>query len=394
VNPRSPWIWIPGLVLSAAAVRFLLGEPGRFADDAFPPPVSVQPAADHTSIEEIPPWDQLALADSPGFAGDNFATASRKELLSLLNDRLAEGASLEEVLMILEKVAHERPDLALEVAEAVGESDSQRRQLVTRLLYRWAGNDASSAWNWIERSPRSRDLLDDASLVSAAFSAMAGADPRTMVASAELAFEGSGSGRLDVAPARIAHAAVNALIAAGHGDIAREAVEGWVSRFPSAEMDGAPMAAVALHLAALSPTPAREWLESMPESPARSQAMARFADAWAGEDIAAAMQWSAGLAPDEGTASMRAVFGSWVEQNGIDASRWLGQCLADQYLGPRTDAMIVSLIKGASLVADDPESALEWARWISNAGLRSQTVERVLNSQSDSAPESSEGQGL
>jgi hypothetical protein len=124
----------------------------------------------------------------------------------------------------------------------------------------------------------------------------------------------------------VARLTVEALTRAGHTDLARQAIEKWARGPEAASLDGAVYEVAAMSVAQNSAGDAAGWLQSMPASPARNQALATIGTVWAQSEPAAAINWAQGLSQADGRPDVvMNIFSHWLNQDRAAAMQWLAE---------------------------------------------------------------------
>src|SRR5262249_10249539 len=156
--------------------------------------------------------------------------------------------------------------------------------------------------------------------------------------------------------AKIAEAAINALLENGRADLARQHVELW-ARAANPPAVGASYLAVAWQLARDSDQAAADWLLALPASADRDAAFAGVAGNWADHDPDAAMTWAAALPAGEArTAALQRTFRVWADHDAAAAAQWL---LAHE-AAPEADRLVATWIAASPQAREHPSLALQW----------------------------------
>jgi hypothetical protein len=201
---------------------------------------------------------------------------------------------------------------------------------------------------------------------------MAETDPRSVAAAGEVAGE-AGYGDMK----GLLLAAAEALIKAGHNDVALQAVSSWAKGPLRGDLDNATFEVVSTQLAQASLPDAVDWLTALPPSEARNYALGTLATSWADADPRAAMDLATSLTPEDGRDdAMQRVFNRWSNQDVMAATQWLSANAAD----PAADRLIAELIGDSTLLQANPRLAATWAESISDSGLRQRYVATVIQS--------------
>ncbi len=170
-------------------------------------------------------------------------------------------------------------------------------------------------------------------------------------------------------------AATEALLKAGHEDVAIQAVDTWAAGPLGGALNNAVFEDVSGRLAQASLPNALGWLRALPSSEGRNYALGSLAAGWAAADPGAAMNWAMTLSPADGRADvMQRVFNRWSNQDAVVAVQWLGAHGSD----PASDQMITEFVGDSPLLQADPSLAATWAESISDPALRQSTFASVI----------------
>lgn len=248
-------------------------------------------------------------------------SASREELLSYGRDLLAHGDRLENVVTLLQFLAGDRPNLAIELARDLGRTDGERQVFLYATLSAWAGQDAPAAVRWAFEQSDAYNIPGRASLLYVTIEEIAADNPRAAIDTAEAALRDTQAG----ASARdVARFTLEALIKTSHIDLAQSALETWASGPEAKRLSGPDFEIVAMALAGQSFKQAGAWLDTQGNSPARNDACLPFAMAWAEQDPVAAMDWAQQLGSASGGDDVRvATFARWLKSDRSAAMQWL-----------------------------------------------------------------------
>ena len=356
--------WLVSLALASAIALWVLAsvrqaKPGN--DASASPNDGTNFKADETRAASV------AKATIP----QNYPDTEKAEL----RQRLANGASLDEIRETLKRLARTQPALAMELALEVARSDLEKYQLTAAVVGLWAQDDPAAAWAWA--LPQSKRLTQpgETPLLAIVLDEVATVDPTQVVTLADSALrQDGGTTDSNLDPGELTQMAVQALLQSGHADLAQAAVEAWAGgAYP--KIGNAAFEEVALNLAKNSPQAASDWLRSLPVSDGRNQALATLAAEWAGTAPQAALDWAAKLDANDGrTDAMQRAFDRWAATDLVSAAHWLGENESN----PAADGMIAHMIGESALGETDPQLALKWADLISDDDLKSRSVEQVV----------------
>jgi hypothetical protein len=305
-----------------------------------------------------------------------YQTAGYNELLELLRGKLA--ASAWDFSAALAEVAKTRPDLAIDLALALGPTEDEKSAWVTDIMKKWAGRDPQLAWQWLQQQAYRMDQLADGSLTGVVFDAMASHDPQMLLATVNSLLTPSNT--LGPFAAEVAvHTGLQSLVDSGNVNLARQAVEGWANSPLKPDIGASAYETVADAMGKTAPDAAGAWLKSLPATDDLTSAMAGFAGNWSERDPVAALAWAETLTPEQDqTGAINRIFGDWVERNAGDAGEWLSDYLAQAPANTETDTQIQALINRSSTAQDSPSVALQWASLISDPQTRQATQENLL----------------
>lgn len=297
----------------------------------------------------------------------------RDRVEKLLKGEVASGATTMDLEALLQQIAATDPAWALELADRMARSNDERYEWVTVLLQMWTKGDSHQALAWaLAHYPR--EIRGHPSTVGGVLAQIAVMDPQQVVAEVEALLR---------APAELHHLdanelanfSVNALIAAGRGDMAKALTDRWARGSLAATLDGTTFQFVAADLARSSPAAAATWLHDLPPSPARDYALGVFGSFWAASSPSDALNWINGLTDDTRRAdAMVTVFRHWAERDAVGATEWL----EGHESNPVSDRMIISLIESAPALHASPALAAKWAELISDPTQRLLGLQRLL----------------
>ena len=299
--------------------------------------VPAQPQAQSQSLAP-PASDASVPAVSRPDANDfsMLKTASREEILAYVQDMLAKGRPLEDVIALLDDLAAIKPEFTLDLARDIGRSDDERHVLMLAVLDDWAHADPVTALQWAFQKSSQYNVAGNASLLYVVLEQVTADDPQSALAAAEYALKQPPNELPGTSASEVARLTVEALTKAGHTDLARQAVENWAHGPEAASLDGAVYEVVAMSVAQNSARDATGWLQSLPASPARNQALATIGTVWAQGAPVAAIDWAQGLSPADGRAdAVTNIFTHWLNQDRAAAMQWL----ADHEYSPDHDRL-------------------------------------------------------
>jgi hypothetical protein len=252
--------------------------------------------------------------------------ASREEILALAQDMLARDRPLEDIISLLDYLAASKPEFALDLARDIGRTDDERHVLLLAVLDDWAHADPATALQWAFQKSGKYNLQGNASLLYVVLEQVTADDPQAALTAAGNALR-EPSGSLSGTNANeVARLTVEALAKAGRTDLAQQAIENWLQGPEAANLDGATLEVVAMSLAQNSLGDSADWLQLLPVSPARNQALSTIETVWMQSDPAAAINWAQGLPESDGRDdTMVSLFGRWLAQDRAAAMKWLSQ---------------------------------------------------------------------
>jgi hypothetical protein len=265
----------------------------------------------HRSGERpAPPRDDFAV----------LATASHDELVATAREMLAQGKPLEDIVALLEFLVRDRPQFAIDVARDIGRTDAERHVLLFAVVGDWAQSAPAAALDWAFHHAAAYSVPGSASLLYVVLEQVAADNPQTVVAVAEAALTDSdGSKSRD-----IPRLSIEALLKGGNTDLAARTIERWANGPEAGHLDATVYEIATLAFAQKSFSDATRWLESLPNSPGRNEALGPVAEAWSRQDPRAAMEWAQGLDPAWGGDDVRVeVFADWVKSDRPAAANWL-----------------------------------------------------------------------
>jgi hypothetical protein len=259
-----------------------------------------------------------------GIDARTLKTASREEILALVQDMLAKGRPLEDVIALLDDLAASKPEFTLDLARDIGRTDDERHVLLLAVLDDWAHADPVTALQWAFQKSSQYNVAGNASLLYVVLEQVTADDPQSALAAADYALKQPPNELPGTNANEVVRLTVEALAKAGHTDLAKQAIEDWVHRPEAANLDGAVYEVVAMSLAQNSVGDAAGWLQSLPASPARNQALLTIGTVWAQSAPEAAINWAQGLSSTDGRAdAVTSIFGRWLSQDRSAAVQWL-----------------------------------------------------------------------
>ena len=274
-------------------------------------------------------------------------TASREEILAFVQDMLAKGRPLEDVIALLDYLAASKPEFTLDLARDIGRSDDERHVLLLAVLDDWAHADPVTALQWAFQKSSQYNVSGNASLLYVVLEQVTTDDPQAALAAAGYALKQPPDFLIGTSANEVARLTVEALTKAGHTDLAKQAIEDWAHGPEAAGLDGAVYEVVAMSLAQNSAGDAAGWLQSLPLSPARNQALLTIETVWAQSAPAVAIDWAQGLSQADGRDdAVTNIFSHWLSQDRAGAMQWL----ARHENSPARDRLI-------SATHDDPNAA-------------------------------------
>jgi hypothetical protein len=281
-----------------------------------------------------------SLADSSRRSTDDFSmlgTASREEILALAQDMLAKGRPLEDVIALLDYLAASKPEFTLDLARDIGRSDDERHVLLLAVLDDWAHANPATALQWAFQKSSRYNVPGNASLLYVVLEQVTADDPQAALTAAGNALRQPSDSLPGTSASEVARLTVEALTKAGHTDLAQQAIENWAHGPEATSLDGSVYEVVAMSVAQNSAEDAAGWLQSLPASPARNQALSTIETVWAQNAPAAAIDWAQGLSQGDGRAdTVTNIFSRWLNQDRTAAMQWL----ADHESSPDYDRLI------------------------------------------------------
>jgi hypothetical protein len=301
--------------------------------------------------------------------------------LAAIRDKLGPFATPDEIMAVLHTVALSDGGLAVELADALGQTDEEKAAWVNDLATQWAVRQPQQVWDWLSRQPptRIRDLA--AGIVpEVIIGTIAKGDPNLLLRNLDGLIR-AGESAVGLAPVVAAHLGLEALAANnGNGaELARKAVETWAHDPERPPIGESAYLTTAVAMSQTAPQYAGDWLRSMPPSEERDTALVEFPAHWSRTQPRDALAWLEKNLP--ASLQMRALdrtFGEWVERNSAEASEWLASVLARTSGNPDTDRLVVLLITLGSETRSNPATALQWTGLISDPETRRTQEEKVV----------------
>jgi hypothetical protein len=270
-----------------------------------------------------------SLAASSRQGPDDFSmlgTASREEILALAQDMLSKGRPLEDVIALLDYLAASKPEFALDLARDIGRTDDERHVLLLAVLDDWAHADPATALQWAFQKSGQYNVPGNASLLYVVLEQVTADDPQAALTAAGYALGQPPDLLPGTSASEVARLTVEALTKAGRTDLARQAIEKWAHGPEAASLDGAVYEVAAMSMAQNSAGDAAGWLQSLPASPARNQALSTIGTVWAQSAPAPAIDWAQGLSQADGRADVVTnIFSHWLNQDRAAAMEWLAE---------------------------------------------------------------------
>jgi hypothetical protein len=307
---------------------------------------------------------------------DSLQSSDEQALLKSLREKLA--TSRDDVLAALAEIAKTRPALAIDLAQSLGRTPEEKSQWVTNLTQQWAEQSPQAAWDWLKALPGKRmQELGDGDLAPVVLGAMAAKDPKMVLANVDTLLR-SGNPSEAVSTSVAVHFGLDALVANGQTDLAKQAVDGWAKDPAKLNLEAAAYESVAMALAEKEPAATAEWLQSLPKNEERNAAFATMAAVWGDKDPAAALKWAEQLPPNEGRSEAigRAV-SDLAEKYPNEITTWVGDYLAKAPPGPESDSLVARVINYSSAAKKNPQVALQWLDLINDPQQRIQQEETV-----------------
>lgn len=336
-----------------------------------------RPAAPEASETSITLQPRTALAPRPAVTPTSAATDTSP--LATLRNRLGPSPSPDEAMRALAEIAQTDPALALDLAQALGQTDEEKAMWVTDLARQWAERDPQQAWAWLQQqnATRIRDLATG-TLPETIVATIAKTQPTLLIGQLD-ALLVAGESPLGISPVVAIHLGLDALAASGQLSLARATVERWAADPAQPAIGEAAFVSVAAALAQGDAAQAGAWLKNLPASAARDVALVEFPAQLAQQQSPrAALEWAeASLPADLRSQALQRTFSDWVESAPADAGDWLGSHLARTPASADTDRLISTLVNLGPAVKASPATALQWAALVSEPAARSALEERI-----------------
>jgi hypothetical protein len=323
------------------------------------------------TVQAAPPQDQ-----EPRLGENLYGSADYGQLLGLLS-----GKSPGDILAALREIAKTRPELAIDLADALGRTEGEKTDWVMGVMKQWSGRDPNASLQWVmQHGPRVSELARG-TLPGIVMDAMAAHDPKALLAFVDglvrAGFDQNQSS--GIPPAIAVHLGLEALIKSGQLNAAQTAVESWAHDPNGPKIGASAYEIVAAAIGKSAPQDAGTWLKSLPVSDDRNAALGNLATSWADTDPAAAMSWSEALSPADGRpAVIRNTFSEWVQNNADGATKWLADYLDHNTPSPDDDDLIGALVSYSPAVKSNPDVAEKFLDSISDPKTREIYEKQVL----------------
>lgn len=304
-------------------------------------------------------------------------TATREEWIAALQQRLADGATTEEILADLKFLLQRQPALAVDLALNVARSADEKHAWVGALLTDWTAFNPDAAWAKSLELTRTNAVSGDPALPALVLGQLAKFDPDRVVIFADNVLQaGQSEETVGFGPAEVTHAAIRALLNAQQSELARRTVERWSGPATAEALGNGAYEEAALEYAKRSRTEAADWLHNLPPSSGRDFALATLAADWATTAPQDAMTWASSLeSPSARSEAMQRAFNRWADSDIVAAAQWV----ADHDSSPQADTLIANLVGDTSLGHVAPERAIQWSELIRDPDIRQTAVQRVVS---------------
>ncbi|HEY1110624.1 MAG TPA: hypothetical protein VGE76_18380 [Opitutaceae bacterium] len=336
-----------------------------------------RPAAPGTSQTGITLQPRPAVAPLPAVAPSPAVADTAP--LAVLRNRLGPSPSPEEAMRALAEIAQANPALALDLAQALGQTEEEKAMWITDLARQWAARDPQQAWGWLQQqnATRIRDLATG-TLPETIVGTIAKTQPTLLIGQLD-ALLVAGEGPLGISPVVAIHLGFDALAASGQLSLARATAERWAADPAQPAIGEAAFVSVAAALAQADATQAGAWLKNLPASTARDIALVEFPAQLAQQQSPrAALEWAeASLPASLRSQALQRTFSDWVESAPADAGDWLGGHLARAPASAETDRLISTLVNLGPAMKASPATALQWVALVSEPAARSALEERI-----------------
>jgi hypothetical protein len=325
----------------------------------------------------IAPTAQATPPQETSRTGDNlYSSADYGQLLGLLS-----GKSPEDILAALREIAKTRPELAIDLADALGRNEGEKTDWVMGVMRQWSRRDPNASLQWVmQHGPRVSELARG-TLPGIVMDAMAAHDPKALLGFVDgLLRAGYDQNQSSGIPPAIAvHLGLEALIKSGQLNAAQSAVASWAHDPNVPKIGASAYEDVAAAIAKSAPQDAGVWLKSLPVSDDRNAALGTFATNWADTDPAAAMSWSEALSPEDGRpAVIKSTFSEWVQTDAAGATKWLADYVSHDTPSPDDDDLIGALVSYSPAVKSNPDLAENFLDSISDPKTREIYENQVL----------------
>jgi hypothetical protein len=288
----------------------------------------------------------------------------------MLEQKIANPETREDVIRLLAAVARTKPALALNVAQTLNLEAVEKYSFAKDVSKKWAKIDPAAAWDWALKDSRKLDAPGQPPLMGVVLDQLGAIDPKMLVSSVDSAVK-DGNAPSDV---YLPQLAAEALLKGGRFDEAREAIDRWVPKEPIAapELDVKPKPG--------SPEEIGSWLRTLRPSTGQNAAMGIHADKWAKENPPAAMDWASSLAAGHGREeAMRGALQRWIEQDVSGAKQWIDKSIGEMRASDSSvDRFIAELLNDRSLLQEDPAKLLEWSKLMTDNTLRTRNIEGAI----------------
>ncbi len=306
----------------------------------------------------------------------SYGSLGYEQLLGLLS-----GKSAGDILAALREIAKTRPELAIDLAEALGRGEGEKTDWVMGVMRQWSERDPNASLQWVmQHGPRVSELARG-TLPGVVLDAMAARDPKALLGFVDgLLRAGYDQNQSSGIPPAIAvHLGLEALIKSGQLDAAQAAVESWAHDPLVPKIGASAYEDVAAAIAKSAPQDAGAWLKSLPVSEDRNAALVTIATNWASADPAAAMRWSETLSPEDGRPGViRSAFSEWIQADDDGATKWLTDYITRDPATADDDYLIGALVSYSPTVKGEPDLAIKLLDSISDPKKRAIYEEQVL----------------
>ncbi|HZP61448.1 MAG TPA: hypothetical protein VFB27_14085 [Opitutaceae bacterium] len=329
------------------------------------PPVPTAQAAPPKNQEPEPARQEIS-----------YGSAGYDELFGFLR-----GKPAGDVLAALGEIAKTRPELAIDLADALGRTEEERTSWVIDVMKQWSERDPNASLLWVMQNGARVSELARGTLPGVVLDAMAARDPKALLGFVDRLLragydQNQSSG---IPPAIAVHLGLEALIKRGQLDAARAAVESWAHDPRVAKIGASAFEIVAAAMGKSAPQDAGTWLKALPVSEDRNAALGTYATTWAGTDPAAAMHWAETLSPADGQpAVIRETFSEWIQADADGATKWLADYVTREPPSPDDDYLIGALVSYSPAVKSKPDLAVKLLDSISDPTKRELYEERIV----------------